>query len=144
MTSPKLIIRPFPPISAHPPASGSVTLSPVHLPLRTGPKLGLSPPILTLPGSATGAGFRRIVIFDWSCMVHLQDFPATPNDSAAGHDRGGISRQSEQERRRRSRACSKCLRQQAVTLCEPSGVMTLRHGQRTRPRSARRAHAVDP
>jgi hypothetical protein len=43
----------------------------------------------------------------------------------------GVSRESEQERPRRSRACSKCLRQQAVTLCEPSGAMTLRHGQRT-------------
>jgi hypothetical protein len=39
--------------------------------LRTGPKLGLAPPSLTLPASATDAGCGRIVIFDWSCMVHL-------------------------------------------------------------------------
>jgi hypothetical protein len=31
----------------------------------TGPKLGLSPPILTSPGSAIGGGFGRIVIFGW-------------------------------------------------------------------------------
>jgi hypothetical protein len=46
----------------------------------TGPKLGLSPPILTLPGSATLAGFGRIVIFG-SCtcvfiLISTQDHRA--------------------------------------------------------------------
>jgi hypothetical protein len=37
----------------------------------TGPKLGLSPPILTLPGSATGAGFGRICIYIVTFLVLL-------------------------------------------------------------------------